>query len=483
MRSTASPVTRIAGALVFLREGSQWRALARDLWIEDGQIRRIGDPQEPRKDGETIVDAAGCLVAPGLINAHTHSPLSSLRGTTDGLGHVGFMWRNQADTAGRDPQEVYDHALAQALEALATGTTAMIDHFPEQNPTREMIDAAAQAYLDAGIRCNLALRIFDGAYDDILPDPSTGLVPPDPSPLAPGSIDGLIGLCDEAAARWHGAGDRLAVLPGPSNPLRCSDDLLRASAELAEARDLGLHAHMLETRRQREISRARHGVSNVARLDRLGILSDRWSLAHCVWVDEDDRAALAASGAVPVHNPASNAKLGVGTAPVAAMRDQAITVALGTDGASTSDSLDLHEAIWLAALVSRGEGKGIGAADAYDLATVGGARALRQPGVTGRIEAGAVADLVFYDLDDPSLCPLNDPVQQLVFAVRGGAVCRTMVAGRSVYERSAEAEERLREVRLRLARSRPAAASRDPELSRFADAMAALDRPGGRMSR
>ncbi|WP_108660449.1 amidohydrolase family protein [Acuticoccus kandeliae] len=477
MPSIAEPPLRIAGGHVLLAEdGGPLAALPRDLWVSGGTILRIAQPGADGIEGEQVLDATGTLVAPGLINAHTHSPLVSLRGTTDGLGHVGFMWRNQADTAGRRAEEVYAHAYAQALEALAGGTTAMIDHFPEQNPGLADIEAAVAAYRDAGLRCTLALRIFDGAYDDILPRPESGLVPPDPSPLAPESVDTLIGVCTEAVAAWHGADGRIALMPGPSNPLRCSDALLTASAALAEARDLGLHAHMLETRRQRDLSRARHGVSNVAHLDALGILSPRWSLAHCVWVDEGDIDAFAAKGGIPIHNPASNAKLQVGTAPIATLLARGITVALGTDGASTSDTLDMHEAMALAALVSRVRGEPTSAAAAYDLATTGGAAALRQADVRGRIEPGAAADLTFYDLAAPSLAPLHDAVQQLVFAVRADAVCRTMVAGRTVFVRDAAHAAKLRAAAARAAEAKAAAVARATHLSAFAAAMAADER-------
>ena len=141
----------------------------------------------------------------------------------------------------------------------------------------------------------------------------------------------------------------VSIMPGPSNPIRCSDEMLVRCHEIAAARDLGIHTHLLETRIQRTLAEERYGRTMVAQLDALGILDRRWSLAHTVWVDGDDIDLLAARKAVVVHNPHSNSKIGAGVAPIARMLASGVPVALGTDGASTNDTLSIHEAMSLAA--------------------------------------------------------------------------------------------------------------------------------------
>ena len=200
-------------------------------------------------------------------------------------------------------------------------------------------------------------------------------------------------------------------------------------------------------------------------------------MAHTVWVDDDDIALLADRESVVVHNPHSNSKIGAGVAPVARMLAKGVPVALGTDGASTNDTLSIHEAMSLALLLPRISGvpraDWPGPAAAFDMATRGGAAAFPSGPRLGAIEAGAAADLVLYDLDAPSLAPLNDPLQQLVFAERGRGVRTVLVAGEVVYEdgrfASADADAAIRAAR----EMRESQKDRNRALYRFAEALEA----------
>ncbi len=458
-----------------------------DIEIRGGLIARIAAPGEGR--GGDVIEGTDRLVAPGLVNAHTHSPLNVLRGTADGLDHVGFMWTNQADTAGRGAEEIAISATLGALDMLRSGVTAAIDHYPEQNCAAGDVGPLARAYAGIGMRAAIALRVFDMAYDDIDPAFVDGVdisVDRDlrDNPLAPLSVDEIAAVCDEAADAWHGHGGLVSIMPGPSNPIRCSDDMLVRCHGIAAARDLGIHTHLLETRIQRTLAEERYGRTMVAQLDALGILDRRWSMAHTVWVDDDDIALLAERKAVVVHNPHSNSKIGAGVAPIPRMLAGGVPVALGTDGASTNDTLSIHEAMSLALLLPRVSGVPRagwpGPAAAFDMATQGGAAAFVGGPRLGAIEEGAAADLVLYDLDAPSLAPLNDPLQQLVFAERGRAVRTVLVAGNVVYEdgsfASADADAAIRAAK----GMRESQKARNRALYRFAEALeAAQQRPEG----
>ena len=452
-----------------------------DILIREGLIAGIAAPGEAGP-GARVIEGKDRLAAPGLVNAHTHSPLNLLRGTADGMEHVGFMWTNQADTAGRGAEEIAISTALGALDMLRSGITAAIDHYPEQNCALQDVGPVARAYAGIGMRAAIALRVFDRAYDDIDPARIDGVdlsIAGDlgDNPLAPLPADEIAAVCVEAADAWHGHEGLISIMPGPSNPIRCSDEMLVRCHEIAAARDLGIHTHLLETRIQRTLAEERYGKSMVAQLDALGILDRRWSFAHAVWVDEGDIDLLAACGAVVVHNPHSNAKIGAGTAPVARMLARGVAVALGTDGASTNDTLSIHEAMSLALLLPRIAGlpraEWPDAAAAFGMATEGGGAAFVGGPRLGAIEAGAAADIVLYDLDSPSLAPLNDPLQQLVFAERGRSVRTVLVAGEIVYEdgsfASADADAAIRAAK-GMRQSRKA---RNRALYRFAEALAA----------
>jgi 5-methylthioadenosine/S-adenosylhomocysteine deaminase len=417
--------------------GAQGRARA-DVVVAGGHIAAIVDAGAACVEGARIIDGRDRLLMPGLVNAHTHSPTNVLKGTGDRLSHPAFMWRNQADTAGRMPDEIRLSAMLGCIEHLLGGTTAVIDHFPEQGFGPGDVDAVVDAYRSAGIRALVALRIFDEPYADIAPPDGLGGDAMPDNPLTPPPLSESLALVEDAIRRHDGTADgRVRICPAPSNPMRCSDDLLAAVGDMAARYDTPVHMHLLETAVQSRIARARYGCSMVSHLDALGLLSDRLSSAHTIWLDEDDIALFAARGAIPVHNPESNLKLGAGLAPLARMLRAGVTVALGTDGASTNDNLDMHDAMRLALMLQRlgdpDRSRWPGVADAVTMATASGGRALRCAGL-GTLAAGAPADLVLHDLGAPSWIPLNDPATQLVFAASGSTVDTVIVDGRVVVE-------------------------------------------------
>ena len=398
--------------------------------VASGLIEAVG-PDVPPLPDDTVIDGRGRLAAPGLVNAHTHSQSSTLAGFGDRLSHPAFMWLTQAHTARRTPDEIRLAVLLTAYGLLATGTTALIDHFPGQRFTAADLDAVLSAWADTGLRVGLAIRFFDGAFADIIPA-GASLPSGAADLLKPQPFDDLADLMGDAVRTWHGREGRLTILPAPSNPDRCSDAALRLCADLAERHDLGIHTHLLETKRQLQIAATRYGTTTLAHLDALGVLSDRWSCAHSIWLSDADIDLMAARGVVAVLNPESNARLGTGLAPVLALRRRGVPLALGTDGAGSNDNLGLHEAMRAVATSHRADepdrAEWLSARDVLAMATTGGARALRRPDL-GRLAPGLPADLVLYRLDAPWWMTLNDAVAQFVFAETGAAVDLVMVGG------------------------------------------------------
>ena len=412
--------------------------------VSGGEISAIG-PDAGLGEGrfDRVIEGRGRLLAPGFVNAHTHSPANLIQGTGDRLSHPAFMWMNQAYTAHRTSREVYVSAMLGCIQMLLSGTTAVLDHFPGQACTMEDLDAVMEAYRDSGMRAVLGLRFYDAAFADILPDDDA--IPREVAaeiealdPLKPVPLEEVRALTVGAVQRWHGFDGRLAVFPAPSNPERCSDAALVMCGELAERYDLGIHTHLLESRVQAEIAQRKYGCTMVEHLDRLGLLDRRLSLAHSIWLDDDDIGRLADGGSVVVHNPESNLKIGAGTAPIPAMMAKGVKIALGTDGAGTNDNLIMHEALRLAAILHRPalpeRGRWPGADDVLRMATAGGAAAILQSGTVGSIEVGKRADLVLYRLDAPWWVPVNDPSSQMVFAENGSSVETVLVDGRMVVE-------------------------------------------------
>ncbi len=413
-----------------------------DILIADGRIAAVGIVDAAAKQrADRTIDGSKFLAAPGLVNAHMHSPGAFSAGTQDAASHPAFMWLNQADTSGRTPREVYVSAMLSAIQMLKGGITTAIDHFPAQNFGPEDVAAAVQAYGDSGMRMVLALRVFDDDFADIFP--ADRPLPPDLAadlaklkPLPPKPLPQTRAIVEESVRLYHRPDARLSVFPSPTNPVRCSDDLLLMCKEVAERHDLGIHTHLLESKVQTSVAQRRYGCTMTQHLERLGFLSPRLSCAHTIWIEQDDIERLAAHGVVVVHNPESNLKLGTGIAPIGPMLQAGVKVALGTDGSVTNDNLVMHEALRLAAWLNRTSNKDrsqwITARQVFAMATEGGAAATQLGGQIGRLAPGLRADIVLYDLDTPQWTPVNDPVQQMVFAETGSSVDTVLVGGEVV---------------------------------------------------
>lgn len=479
---TTTGPTLVRGAEMLFEAPGRVRAGPVDLLLRDGLVAEVGRNLAAPAEA-TIVEARGHLAAPGLINAHWHSPMQLSHGTSDRLNHKPFMWQNQVDTANRSAEEIHASAVVGCLQMLRSGTTAVIDHFPEQNFTLADVAAVVRAYRDCGMRAVVALRIFDGAYTDILPAPeritsALAAALRESDPLAPRPLGETLGTVRGAMEAFDRTDGRIRVCPAPSNPVRCSDDLLLASQALAEEFDTGVHCHLLETRAQAELAQARYGTTTVEHLDAIGAFGGRWSNAHCNWLTDAEIAIMARHGAVAVLNPESNLKIGSGVPPIPRLLAAGVPCALGNDGVSTNDNLVLQDAMQLAAILHRpsepDRHRWVTVADVTAMATTGGARAMGEPDL-GRLEPGCKADLVLYDLAAPCWVPLNDPEQHLVFGERGGSVRTVVVDGRVVLRdgRSTLVDEEaaFRSVRGILASVR----ARNGGIARIAAHVAALD--------
>ncbi len=275
----------------------------------------------------------------------------------------------------------------------------------------------------------------------------------------------------------------------PTIPHHCSDEFILGCAALAREFDLGLHSHVAESKIQAVTGIRVYGETQTAHLDRLGVLGPHFTVAHGVWLGNDDMARLGDHGASVAHNPGSNMRLGSGLADTRAMLERHVNLAIGTDGAGCSDNQNMYEAMRLGSFVSKVQGpdteRWLTTREAALAATEGSARALGFGDRIGHIAPGYKADLVFLDLDHPNWMPFNDPINQLVHCEDGTAVESVMVGGRMVVaDRRVLTVDlaRLRDRRPSLARPPPASqpTPTNPPALRSADASCRQPLPGAR---
>ena len=388
------------------------------------------------------------ILAPGLVNAHCHSAMTLLRGAADDLPLDRWLkeriWPMEAELL--DEQFVSVGSRLAALEMLQGGTTTCADmYFYSQ--------AAAEAYLSVGQRAVLALPVIDF-----------------PTRYA-ADVDGYISLGLAARDRFVDE-PLLSFCLAPHAPYTASDNTFQRVLSFAEELGIGIHTHLHETAGEVGGAVAQFGERPVARLARLGVLGPGFFAAHCVHFSSADIDALARHGASAVHCPSSNLKLASGIAPVADLLAAGVNVGLGTDGAASNNRLDMFEEMRLAALigkVARGDASAVNAAQAFAMATLGGARAIGLGERVGSIEVGKSADLIAVGLSSPAMTPIFDPVSHLVYAASRADVTDVWVGGK----------RRVSEGKLTTAASSSAAAAMAelaPQISAIAERVGALRR-------
>ncbi len=355
----------------------------------------------------------GHALIPGLINAHTHAPMTLLRGYADDLPLTewleGRIW--PAEQRLVDADFVRDGARLAIAEMLRGGTTCFTDmyFFPE-------VVAATAA--EAGIRAVIGMIVIGF--------PSAWAVDVDDY-LAKGQ-------------RLHNqlrSHSLVRTAFAPHAPYSVPEAALRRVAVLAEETDVPICMHVHETAGEAERSLAEHGARPLARLEAMGLMSPRLNAVHMTDLTDAEIERVAHSGVNVVHCPESNMKLASGICPVQRLIDSGVNVVLGTDGAASNNDLDMFGEMRSAALLAKsaaGDPTALPAERCLEMATLGAARALALDEITGSIEAGKEADLAAVDLDRPATQPVFNPVSQLVYAASREQVSDVWVAGRCVVE-------------------------------------------------
>jgi 5-methylthioadenosine/S-adenosylhomocysteine deaminase len=412
-----------------------------DLLIEADRISAVGDvPPDTRAD--TVIDGRHRLVMPGLVNAHIHSWETFLKGRYDNLPLEIWMLYSYP-ILGCTPlstRVIHLRSILCAIESLKAGVTTILDdviEMPGQN--LDQIEAVAGAYNDAGIRAGISGHIINIPLIDTLP--YTGEILPKEllaraKHRQPLTAEEFLAFSRSAIDRFHGRAGRLRYVLGPAGPQRCTPDLLVGAHELARSVHAAYHLHLLETKVQATAGREIYGKSLVRYLHDLGVLSERTTLAHSIWVTDDDIELMGAANSSVVHNPKSNTKLGSGIMPFRKLVDRRVNVALGTDGVASNDTPRMFDVMNLAALLHKvstpDRRKWPTADEILRCATIGGARSAMLHDETGSLEPGKKADAIVIDLKSLNFMTLNNIRNQLVYCENGSSIEQVIVDGRIV---------------------------------------------------
>jgi cytosine/adenosine deaminase-related metal-dependent hydrolase len=390
-----------------------------DIMVDaNGRIDALAAP-ETNAPAERSVDAQGLVVIPGLIQAHLHLCQTLFRGLAEDRPLLAWLreriWPLEA---AHDPESLAASARLGIAELLLGGTTTILDM-----GTVHHTDALFETARDTGIRYTGGKALMDDG--DGVP---AGLLEPTAVALRDS---------DRLAERWHGQeGGRLRYAYSPRFVLTATYDLMRSVGARARANQILVHTHASEQREETDLVRQRFGASNIQLLANLGLTDTIACFAHCVWPEPDEFDVLESGAASVVHCPSCNMKLGSGTAPIAEYLERGVNVALGADGAASNNRLDAWEELRLAGLLGklRSGPAALPAPDLFELATIGGARALGLDVDIGSIEVGKLADLAVLDLCRAHAAGPEDVYTRLVYSARAPDVRTVTIAGKPVVE-------------------------------------------------
>ncbi|HEY3396847.1 MAG TPA: amidohydrolase [Armatimonadota bacterium] len=404
------PTTRLDNAVVLTMEPGATPVHAGTVVVENERIVYAGPADSaPATPDATVVDCAGGVLLPGLVNAHTHVAMTLLRGYADDMPLKSWLedkiWPLEAKLL---PEDVYWGTLLGIAEMLRGGVTCCCDmyHFFRES-TRAMVDG--------GIRgCPSGVLLGFQPHPERLLDDARAFVL-------------------EIQAQQY---PRLHPMFGPHAPYTCTDEILREVRQEALKLGVPIHIHVSETQHEVEESLAQYGMTPVERLDRLGLFEARVTAAHCVHLTDHDFEILAEKRVGVAHCPGSNLKLASGFAPVSRLLAAGAVVGLGTDGCASNNNLDMFQEILLAGLLDKavlGDPTTMPAETVLALATREAARVVGLEDRIGTLTPGKLADLILVDLSRPHLQPLHNVVSHLAYAARADDVKLTMVHGKILY--------------------------------------------------
>jgi len=401
----------IRGGTVVTMDGSRRVIDNGGVAVKDGRIVAVGTSAEMdlNYSSRQVIEATGKVIVPGLINGHTHVPMTLFRGIADDLDLQEWLTKYIFPAEAKNVTEDFVRVGTRLglAEMIRSGTTTYCDMYYFE-------DAIADETFKAGMRGVLGETVID-------------------FPVADNKTNAeAMAYVEKFVSRWKGNSLIVAAI-APHAPYTVSEEHLKAVRAFSDRTGAPIVTHISETKREVDDSIKNKGASPVNYLNRFGFLNNKVIAAHMVWPTEEELLLLKKLGVGLVHNPQSNMKLASGVAPVPEMLKQDMPVGLGTDGAASNNDLNLWEEMDTAAklhkLISK-DPKVVTAQEAFEMATIRGARALHLEKEIGSIEKGKRADLAIVDLDGLNQTPFYNIYSDLVYSAKAGDVRTVIVEGK-----------------------------------------------------
>jgi len=403
----------VRGGTVVTMDGSRRVIENGSVAVKNGRIVSVGSVTEIDRNygSREIVNATGKVVIPGLINGHTHVPMTLFRGLADDLDLQEWLTKYIFPAEARNVTEEFVRVGTRLglAEMIRSGTTTYCDMYYFE-------DAIADETSKAGMRGVLGETVIDFPVADNKTNTEA------------------MAYVEKFVSRWKG-NPLITPAIAPHAPYTVSEEHLKAIRAFSDRTGAPIVTHISETKREVDDSIKAKGASPIDYLNRIGFLNNRVIAAHVVWPSEEELGLLKKLGVGIVHNPQSNMKLASGVAPVPQMLKEDLPVGLGTDGAASNNDLSLWEEMDTAAKLHKlisNDPKVVSAEEAFEMATIRGARALHLEKEIGSIEKGKRADLVVVDLDDLNQTPFYNIYSDLVYAAKAADVRTVIIEGRVV---------------------------------------------------
>ncbi|MDR3321308.1 MAG: amidohydrolase [Synergistaceae bacterium] len=383
--------------------------------LEGDRIIAAGDVDETLlKPGAEVIRAGGKYVLPGLVNTHVHTSQQLGRGLGDDVNLLTWLheriWPYESSMTAEDS---YISTLLCCLEQVRAGVTSFAE------PGGQFVSGMARAVKEIGLRAKLAKSVMDCG---------DGL----PKKWRRSAKDELDKQESDLKKYHNTANGRIQVWFGLRTIFNNSDELITASKELADKYRTGLHMHVAEVKDEIDYAMEVHGEPTVTHLERLGVLDKNFLAVHTVWLTDKEVGMFKKRGVKVSHNPAAAMRV-LGFAKIPLMYKEGICVTIGTDGAPSSNHMDMVDEMWLTSLIHKGwrlDPTVMKAQEILQMATKNGARALMDEHLYGSLEPGKKADLIIINPNSASMLPLHDPIANLVTAMHSSNIDSTMCDGR-----------------------------------------------------
>lgn len=380
---------------------------------EKDRIIYVGrETKAPKIKAEIIIDGRGKVATPGLINCHTHLPMTLFRGIAEDQPLTTWLtqtiWPLEAKLT---PNDIYQGALLGCLENIKNGTTTFADmYFHEEK--------IAKAVEKAGLRAVLAQGIIEAENRE--------------------KGERMLKEGVEFAQKYNGYADgRVTTQLGPHAVYTCSPQLLTQTREEASKLNIGMHIHLAESKQMAKLVKKRYGLTEIELLESINFLKSNVLAAHCIYLTEKEMRTMAKHNVKVSYNPTANMKIASGTPKIKTLIDLGITVGIGTDGPASNNNLDMFKEMKTAALLQKiryMDPTVLQAQQVLEMATTDGAKALGLEKTVGSLEVGKKADIILIDFRKPHLTPLHDPYANIVYSARGSDVDTVIVDGKLLME-------------------------------------------------